>query len=232
MTSTTIDRSTLRAARRVVLDYILGALFFTAGGLALALALAVGVHLFVGPLSESGWSSLIQIVLWFLLGLGVYCTTVTMPQLLSHGRTRREFTILYTLALLSVGPATGVLIVGGYWLEGVLYGALEAPHTPAATGFYTAPDQFWAIFVGYTLTVPVWIAVGGLVGAGFYRSHRCALGVLPVAAALLWTVHIHVLGSEPVSLPQAVPAAVAAVVGCVAVTWLVVRTIPLRPWSR
>jgi hypothetical protein len=194
---------------------------FAAAVLALALALSLRVDL-----DRSVWDSAVSVVRWFALGYGVYFVNRLLPVYVAHGRTRREFATSLAVFLLVASAMVAALLVLGLALEGLLYRAMDWPHEVDIERLYDAAGQYPLVFVSYWALLLTWATMGLLLGAGFYRSNGGELVAIALALAMVVVTGFAIgfdglpfLGSV-VDLASLLPGA--------AVTWALVRDIPIR----
>jgi hypothetical protein len=196
------------------------------------------------PIEISGWEVASQLPRWFVGGIGVYLTAVYLPLYIAHGYTRREFLAQAPLATAATVGVAALLMTVGYGLERVVYGLADWPQTLQQSHLFAAPDQYGLILLEFLVLFSVWAAAGALCGAGFYRGPAPGLAVTPVALAMvglaeavlnpgffeLVTAIAAGLGMQPttVSTTTAVGIGVGAVVTGSAVTWALVRDLPVR----
>lgn len=197
------------------------------------------IHLLV-EVTGSIWAGAIQLVHWYAAGMGVYLTAVYLPVYLAHGRTRREIATGSATFAVILAVWLGAAVAIGYALEAGLYHLigwaelLPDPHPLGSVGqILVTVGERSAVFL-------VFIAVGALAGAAFYRSAVLGLAVvIPCLAAIAAT---STLTSDSASLPLDLPdlfdapsaglrialALLIAVLG-MAGTWPIVRDMPMRP---
>ncbi|QBI21076.1 hypothetical protein ER308_16845 [Egibacter rhizosphaerae] len=187
------------------------------------------------------WGQSLGVVRAFMLAFGVYLTAMYVPAYIAHGLTRREVAAGTFAAGVGLVAFMAALIVAGHAVETAalwLLGRTDLIADPHPLGTVArATDTF--VVEGSVLLL--FLAVGGLAGAAFYR-HRL-LGVLsvPVGIGLLSATSLARTGM-PALLPSswaeglaATPshvfsAAVSAVAAGVAalLCWWILRDMPLR----
>lgn len=237
---------TARPSRPIVMRHLLrtqlvGLEFWLAGFFAVVLLVGIGIHL-VLEVTGSVWSGAIQFLRWYAIGMGVYLTAVYLPLYLAHGRTRREIatgSAAFSF-ILAVWLGAGVLL--GYALEAVLYrmigwtDLLPDPHPVGSLA------EIATTFAEQGVTFLVWLAVGALGGAAFYRSALLGLVAVPVGLALLAVpLAVNIIGDSGLSelLPTltriadgpplaGIAAGLAAALLAMALTWPVIRDTPMR----
>ena len=239
--STTASRWKL-ARHRLADDTVAVALLW-AGFFVFVTMVTLGVSAF-RPIEVSGWEVGSQLPRWFLGGIGVYLTAVYLPLYIAHGYTRREFLAQAPVATAATVAVAALLMTVGYGLERVIYGVADWPQVLQQSHLFAAPDQYGLILLEFLLLFAVWAAAGALGGAGFYRGPASGLAVTPVALAMvglaeavlnpgffeLVTAIAGELGLQPegVSITAAIGVGVGAVALGSALTWLLVRDLPVR----
>jgi hypothetical protein len=208
---------------------------------AAVLVLTVGIAV-RGDITRSVWDPAVTVVRWFALGYGLFLVNRLLAVYVAHGRTRREFLGSVAVFVVVAGAALAALLAVGFALEAVLYRAMDWPHRVATERLFDSPTQYPLIFVNYWAMLVTWTTIGLLLAAGFYRSGGWELVVLPLALVLV-VVTGFAIGFNGLPFVGATVAVVdvplAATLGlCLAgllpgaaVTWLLVRDIPIRPKS-
>jgi hypothetical protein len=205
---------------------------------AAVLVITVGIDL-RGTVSRSVWDPAVSIVRWFALGYGLYFINRLLPVYVAHGRTRREF--LRSVALFGVvaGAVVAALLTLGLALEGVLYRVMDWSHRVEPERLFDTPGQYPLVFLTYWAMLVIWMTIGLLLAAGFYRSGGNELVVIGLALAMV-VVTGYALGFSGLPVVGAVvdvaDVPLAATLGlCLAgllpgaaVTWALVRDIPIR----
>jgi hypothetical protein len=159
--------------------------------------------------------------------------------LVAHGRTRREFLRSIALFVVAAGAVVAALLAAGFAVEGLLYRVMDLPQRVAPERLFDAPTQYPRIFLSYWAMLMVWTTIGLLLGAGFYRSGGNELVVLVLALAMV-VVSGYGIGFnglpfvgavvDVADLPLAGSLALclAALAPGAAVTWALVRDLPIR----
>ncbi|MDF5757981.1 hypothetical protein [Spongiactinospora sp. TRM90649] len=205
-----------------------------------AAIIAVAIGLF-GDLGASVWEQAIQASRWFVLVIGTVVVRTYLPVYVANGRTRREFFVHAAVFLFAFAPVATVLIMLGYLMETGLYGLGGWPRELSDRHLFGDLGQVPLVFAEYWSQYLVWVAVGAMAGAAFYRLYAGGILLIPVGAALIFSVHaatdlVHalpVIGRLPVlGLPATVPVAVgvglAGFLIAIGLTWAFVRDIPIR----
>ncbi|GGI08224.1 hypothetical protein [Egicoccus halophilus] len=207
------------------------------------LTLVVSVRV---DITTSGWQVGTQIARWFVGAIGVYLTAVYLPLYVAHGRTRRETAVQLAGFGVVYVVLAGVLITAGYALETLVYALAGWEQGVEPTTFVTAATDHPRLLGQYLVLFAVWHAAGGLLGAAFYRGGgHGALALVPAVGAVIgieWAAGtrdtgLNALpffqdlagGSAPaVGSPVVAAAGLVAAAVLVALTWLVVRDLPIR----
>jgi hypothetical protein len=210
---------------------------FVAAVLVLTIGIAVR-----GDITRSVWDPAVTVVRWFALGYGLFLINRLLAVYVAHGRTRREFLRSVAVFVVVAGAAVAALLAVGFALEAVLYRAMDWPHRVSTERLFDSPSQYPLIFVNYWAMLVIWTTIGLLLAAGFYRSGGWELVVLPLALVVV-VVTGFAIGFNGLPFVGATVAVVdvplAATLGlCLAgllpgaaLTWLLVRDIPIRPKS-
>jgi hypothetical protein len=204
----------------------------------LVLAIIVGVAV-MGTITRSVWDPAVTVVRWFALGYGAYLIYRLLPVYVANGRTRREFLSSVPLFLVVSAAALAALLTLGFALEAVLYRAMDWPHQVSQENLFTSPDDYPLIFLSYLAMLLVWTTIGLFLGAGFYRSGGWELVVLALGLVLVvvtgWAVGFSGLPfvgitTEVADLPLAgtIGLCLAGLLAGAAMTWALVRDIPIR----
>jgi hypothetical protein len=203
------------------------------------LVLTIGIAV-RGEITRSVWDPAVTVVRWFALGYGLYLLNRLLPVYVAHGRTRREY--LRSIAVFTVGGAAvlSALLTLGFALEAELYRAMEWPHRVAPERLFDSPDQYPLIFLSYWAMLLVWTTIGLLLAAGFYRAGGSELVVVLLALAMVVVTGFAIgfnglpfVGAvvEVADVPLAVTLGLCAagLLPGAALTWVLVRDIPIRP---
>jgi hypothetical protein len=234
-------RSELKFVFRLWLFYVAGVAVFAATAIAV-----------FGASTGSVWERALQAPLWFAFAWGIYQTAVYLPLFIAHGHTRRAFAS-HCVRLTSVyAAALAALITAGFALEWAVFRVLGWPQIfEDRYLLFGAPTDLGSIFVHFWLVLLMWITTGALIGAAFYRFRLLGLLFVPVALALLGLVE-SVAGSARLILrfarsfgvqvapltrigeeamlawPAAATLYVLLLAAGLALTWLLIRDVPMR----
>jgi hypothetical protein len=206
---------------------------------AAVLVLTIGIDLW-GTITRSVWDPAVTVVRWFALGYGLYLVNRMLAVYVAHGRTRREFLRSVAVFLVVAGAMVAALLTLGFAIEGLLYRAMDWPQRVGPGRLFDAPDDYLVIFANYWAMLLVWTAVGLLLAAGFYRSGGAELVVVGLALAIVVVTGFGIgfnglpfVGAvvDVADLPLAANLALclAGLLPAAALTWLLVRDIPIRP---
>lgn len=205
---------------------------------AVVLALVtVGVGVF-GSIEKSAWEVASSAIRWLVLGYSTYFISKVLPIHVANGQTRREY--LRQAAVFGVG-AVGVasaLMTLGYVVERVLYQAADLPQKISQHRLFDSGYDVVPIFLTFYGMFAVWVVVGAMCSAGFYRSQE--LGVLTLVPALVLIAATAVaVGDDglpligrvrfldaPILVAMATCAAATAIGATL--TWLIARDMPLN----
>ena len=193
----------------------------------------------------SGWEAGTQLVRWFVGAIGVYLTAVYLPLYIAYGRTRREVASELALFATVYAVLVGVLVTVGFAIESLVYRIAGWSQTLENVHLFEAPDQYHLILLEHVLVLMVWVAAGAMLGAAFYRRGGLGMVLIPVGLAAVILTEVGTgpgfFGPLPPPLLEIVglqlgafsplPAAATSLVSCVvllAVTWRIVRDIPIR----
>lgn len=190
-----------------------------------AIAGTFGISVF-GDIVFSGWMLVtVQIARWFVLWVGVYAIHNVLPIAIAHGHTRREFAVAATGFTAVFAPAMTLLAWLGFLVEGSVYDLMDW----RSTG-HGSPLAYFLMFL-------VWCGVGMFVTAAFDRWGYGAVLTLPVGLVLALVPGVTMPGTGDMPFIRNAPdllgdgwhvASLGAWVIAMAVTWAIVRDIPVR----
>ena len=249
MTTTTVTasasetRSSSPLVPRRLFEELFGLAVLTWIGFTLTI---LGITFAIAALAEvtqSIWEPASQVPRWFAFAMGVHLAYGVMPLHIAHGQTRREFARQAVVLMLMFAAATAVLMTAGFVIERVVYAIADWPQTLTEEHLYSSTSDYPLIYLEHLLVMLVWMAGGALIGASFYRGGALGglmIGVGIVAAGLTGWVLGSVQGWGPGQLLQralesdapplfvSVVAVLGIAAGLLALTWRVVRDIPLK----
>ncbi|MEZ0075099.1 hypothetical protein [Planotetraspora sp. GP83] len=229
----------MRFPSRLLGANMLLALMVWAGYFLVVTAITVGIAVF-GTLTGSVWESATQLTRWFALFIGVGLVREFLPLYIAHGQTRRQFGAQAAVTVTLFAPFLSALITAGYLLEKVLYGLAGWPHVLGRSHLFTEPAQVPLVFAEYLIEFLVWIVAGAFIGAGFYRWGGGGLLTIPVGVGLVVLANAAVgtdlrlpfIRNIGLDLPQSPAMTVGVALGMfllgLALTWAVIRDVPLR----
>ncbi len=210
--------------------------------LGLVTVVVAGVAIF-GDVTESAWEKGAQAPRWYALFVGVALVNEFLPMYVAHGQTRRQFGAQAAVTVALFAPFLSALIVLGYLVEAGAYHLIGWEQVLDRAHLFTEPTQLHLVFLEYLLEFLVWIVVGAFIGAGFYRWQAGGLLAIPVGVGLIvptqgmlgGELDLPVIGRMLDQLPtQAQPVPVTLGVALLtflvglALTWAVIRDVPLR----
>ncbi|MGW5484962.1 hypothetical protein ACWEU6_02490 [Streptosporangium sandarakinum] len=202
---------------------------------------AAGVAVF-GTLAESAWEKGVQLARWYALFVGVALVREYLPMYLAHGVTRRQFGAQAAVTATLFAPFLAALVAVGYLLEAGVYGLAGLPQTLDRAHLFAEPTHVPLVFAEYLIEIGAWIVAGSFTGAAFYRWNGGGLLALPVGVGLVVLAE-SAIGTElrlpfvsRLALGLDVPQSPVVTAGLglaafligLALTWLVVRDVPLR----
>lgn len=207
----------------------------------LTVAIAVALDRFT-EVSDSTWEQSSQVVPWYVGGVSGYILYQTVPMFIGHGRTRRDTAIEVLIFMVIFATVAAVLVAAGYLIEYVVYGMAGWPRDLSGDQLFDSHLDVLLIVVQYWLISIVWAASGALVGAAFYRYDANGWLALIPASILIGLIGTFTQGFwglsgfvvdrflpvETPSLPLAIVTAGACVLIALAMTWPILRDLPIR----
>lgn len=228
-----------------LLEDHLGLALIAWGALVAVVAATIAGVATVSTISRSGWEMAAAAPPWFAAFIGGYLTNSVLPLHVAHGQTRRDFAIELVILSVLFTAALAILMAIGFLLETLLYRVMDWPRVLSEDHLFTSTTQVPLIFTEFWLTFLTWFGAGAFVAAAWYRSD--GEGLIALVPALIpiaitgtalgdsWGPVGFVLGRffEPASPPLAlaIPICIASFLLTLAMTWPVVRDIPLRSKS-
>jgi hypothetical protein len=181
-----------------------------------------------------------QVPRWFALGLAVDAITTYLRLHLAHGRTRRDFLRQLMPYLVVLPVVMAVLVALGYLAERGTYSLAGWSQNIPDHVLFGATSDFFGLASAFSLQLLLWTVAGALLAAAFTRSTGLGLVSIPVAFGMVALSEL-LVGVKSVPFFRDVSASWrldlglslsltlgAAVLGA-ALTWGIVRDIPLRP---
>lgn len=234
-------RSATRDAVRGLLD--LGPIVYLiwwAGLVVVFAGMTIAREIF-GSIHSSTWQWASTAPKVMLLLVGLLLVTAVLPRWVSHGISRRAFSLAAGVVTTGAALVGAVFIAAGFAVESLVYGAtgwqqvIDSPH------LFTSPDQWHLIIVEHVLLFMAWSATGWLAGAGYYRWDWWRGTLFGVAAALPLLIAEAIastgspgtalpalLGVERFPLPLVMSGLVAVVIAGLVAAYHVVKNMALR----
>jgi hypothetical protein len=228
--------------RRMLVDLLGLTLVVWAVAVLIVAAIIAGIAVF-GTVSTSLMSEMAAgIARFYAAFIGFYVARYLLPQYVTHGRTRREFSEQATVAMVIFAVIFALLVSAAFALEYGLYRLADWPQEISDDHLYNSGGQLHLIFLEHLLVFLVWTAAGALIGAGFYRSDGAGLTALPLALIPIAATGIalgdswgplgfvldRLLDPGTLPIPAVVAVALASFALALAMTWPIVRDVPIR----
>lgn len=227
---------------RPLLDDHIGLLLLVWAGFLVAVMTLVFAVARFRDIEISGWEVASGISSWYVGGVAGYLLYQALPLLVAHGRTRRDAAIEVAIVLAALIVVAAILMVAGYLVEYVVYGVAGWPRELSGEHLFSSHTDVPMIFVAYGLTFLVWGTAGAIVGAAVYRYKASGWLALAPASLLISLIGFpmspssnpvddvieRVLMVDTPSLPLAIVIAVVCVGVALAMTWSIIRDVPLR----
>jgi hypothetical protein len=205
-------------------------------------AFIVGIS-FVRPITRSIWEPASRLAPWYAFFIGIYLGNNALPLHVAYSRTRRECAREGAAFIALFGAVLAVLICAGFFLESVLYRIAGWPQNITGDHLFTSAGQIPLIFTEFWLRFLTWLAGGAMIAAAWYRFDATGLLTIGPAFAALGATEralgttVGPLGSlfesfigegtrPPLALTIAI--SIGSFVMLLAVTWPIVRDIPIR----
>ncbi|HEX8005202.1 MAG TPA: hypothetical protein VF482_02100 [Trebonia sp.] len=227
--------------RLLAANLVLAALLW-AGYLVVIVLITVGIAVF-GQVRGSVWEPAAQLPRLYVLFTGVSLVREYLPMYIAHGQTRRQFGGQAAITIALFAPFMAALMAAGYLLENGFHALAGWPQGLARPHLFASTGQLPLIFSEYLIEYLAWAVAGALIGAGFYRWQGGGLLTIPVGIAMV-LVAAGATGTElripfvsrhfgfQVDLPQNLPLTFAVGLGVflvgLALTWPIIRDVPLR----
>jgi hypothetical protein len=228
----------MRFPSRLLAANVWFALAVAAGFVTVVTAITTGVAIF-GTISRSAWELAAQLPRWYVLFVGVALVWEFLPLYVAHGQTRRQFGAQAAVTAVLFAPFMAGLLVLGYLLEALVYRLANLPQVLDRAHLFSEPTQVPLVFVEYLVEFLAWIVAGAFIGAGFYRWRSSGVFTIPVGIGLvvlgeaatgteLQLPFIDIGLNPPSSLGVTLGLGLATFLLGLALTWLIIRDVPLR----
>ncbi len=239
--STPDPQRTWRFPRMLLKGHIIFGSLMWVGLVVVSLAVAAGFA-WLTEVPGSIWEDLSQAAAWYVGGVSGYVVYQAVPMLIAHGRTRRD-TAIETVIFMGVFAAVAAALVAvGYLIEYAIFGVAGWPRDLSSRHLFSSHLDIGLVWLQSWLTFLVWAASGALVGAAIYRypdngwlalvPASLLVGLIGVFTQAFWGpagwVVERFLSIEGPSLPLAIAAAIACAATSLAMTWPIVRDLPIR----
>lgn len=237
-----VDRQrTWRFPRMLLRGHIAFGALMWAALMLVTLGLAVGFAVF-SEVPGSIWEDSSQIAAWYVGGVSGYIVYQTVPMLIAHGRTRRDVAIETVVFMGIFAAFAGALVAVGYLIEYAIFGIAGWSRELEGEQLFSSHLDTGMIWLQSWLTFLVWAGSGALIGAAFYRYRDTGwLAIIP-ASILIGTIGLFTqsfwgpigfvvdrfLSIESPSLPLAALTATGCFLIALALTWPIVRDLPIR----
>lgn len=192
--------------------------------------------------NRSTWDSASQLARWFTLFIGVHVGSNLLPLNIAHGKTRRDFSIEAMLFLVVYALAGAILMTLGWVIERGLYAIGDWPQHLDNPHLFSNPHDYPRIFIESFFIIFAWTTGGAFIASAYYRYE--GIGLLTIAPSILVVgIMQSVLGFDgvpfgervadyfdPSGWPLLISSAVAVVcvAALMAMSWPIVRDIPMR----
>lgn len=230
---------TWRFPRLIIEDHIVLAAMIWAGFMVTVIGVAVGIDYF-SEVSGSVLVNAANFASWYIAFLTGYVMYQNVPMFIAHGRTRRDTAIEAVMFMVIFAVAGALLITAGYLLEYVVYGIAGWPRDMSGSHLFSTHTEVLAIFWEYWLTFLVWAAAGGFAGAAFYRYDGGGWLALIPAGLLVSLAGVNsgptfmgfvfrwLPSVEITSVPLFTALATVCFLTGLALTWPIIRDMPIR----
>ncbi|MPZ24308.1 MAG: hypothetical protein GEU28_12395 [Dehalococcoidia bacterium] len=207
-----------------------------------AFVLLVILAVSIRGIEVSGWDQAAEAVRWYALFIGVHVGWSVLPLHVTHGQTRREFMAQVAMFVATFAAALGLMVAITFVAEAGLYNLAGWPQEVEDHQLYRSALEFHLVFLQSWLLVALWCAGGLFIAATWYRSDGLgglALGLGIVVSGISgisfstdWgpfgSVYEHLTGDQSVSYPVGVALHLGLIALMLGLTWLAVRSVPIR----
>lgn len=228
-----------RFPRLLLEDHLALALMIWAGFVVEVMAVAIGIAFF-SDVTGSVMVVASSFAAWHVAFLTGYVAYRHVPRFIAHGQTRRGAGIQLATFMGVFAAIDALLITISYLIEYGFYALASWPRDLSGEHLFSSHLDAGMIFAEYWLIFLVWAAAGGLVGVAFYRYGAGGWLALVPAGILMCLAGVNsgqafmrfVLQSLP-AIETTSPAlftvlALASFLVAIAMTWSIVRDVPLR----
>jgi hypothetical protein len=209
-----------------------------AGLIVVAAGITLGIAWF-GEVTGSVWATASDAAPLFVAFIGGYVLHTMLPMYVANGRTRRDSAIEFIVFGAIYAAFAALLVTLGYVVERGFYAIGGWPRGIPDGHLFSSYDEVPLIFVENLVKLLVWVTAGALVGIAFYRyESNGALALLPatvvvalnggVASGFMGFLERVVPALEISSAPLAAAVSILCTLAVLAMTWLIVRDLPLR----
>jgi hypothetical protein len=241
MTVSSDRQRTWRFPRPMLRGHIAFGSLMWAGLVVVSLAIAAAFAWFT-EVPGSIWEDSSQVAAWYVGGVSGYIAYQTVPMLIAHGRTRRDSAIEMVIFMAVFAAVAAVLVAAGYLIEYVMFGVAGWPRDLSGEYPFSSQLDTGMVFIQSWLTFLVWAASGALVGGAIYRYRDNGWLALIPASILVGAIGIFTQSYrgpvgflidrfpsvETPSLPLAMTTAIACFLIALALTWPILRDLPIR----
>ncbi len=190
----------------------------------------------------SAWDQASVAARWYTLFIGVHLGWSILPLVVTHGRTRREFMEQAVLFVAVFATATAAMVTVTFVIEAGVYRLAGWTQAVEAGQLYDSARQLHLIFVQAWLLIGLWLSGGIFISTAFYRN--AALGGLAIGVSIVlagisgiaissdWgpfgAFYERLTGEDSIGGPLGVALHLACIAIVLALTWRVVRRIPIQ----
>jgi hypothetical protein len=227
---------------RHLLEAHLGLALLVWAGFTVAVGVVTAVISSFTAIEVSAWDHASQVVQWYVLAIGVHVGHSVLPLHITHGQTRREY---MRQAMVFVGVfAAGVsaLVTVSFVLEAGLYRLADWPQEVQRGQLYGGALELHLVYLQSWLLTTLWCAGGLFIAAAWYRE--ASLGGLAIGLAVIFSgisgiamstdwgpfggVYERLFGDDSIGGVLGVGIHIALIVAVLALTWRIVRDIPIK----
>lgn len=195
----------------------------------------------------SGWHQAAGIVQWYAaIVAGVHFGWTLLPLHVTHGQTRREFTTQTAVFIVIFAAVLSLMVAATYIVEAAIYELAGWPQEfDDRDALYDSGLQVHLIVLQHWLTITLWTIGGFFVAASWYRHD--VLGVIALIISIgiagvslssfsadggpLGYTYEWITNGRSMNAPVAVVSHLVLIALVSALSWLVVRDLPIRSKS-